>query len=120
MDPKTRSIITPKENKESRLQELEKEKAEAIASENYEKAASIRDEIKKIQETTEQKNEELQKWADVESQKNKEHNKEQSELLETENTQKTSKISDLMNLLNDTSIDTKEKSKQINNRLGFW
>lgn len=109
-----------KETTEDRLQQLEKDKDDAVQAEDYEKAAQIRDEINKIKWATQETNEEVktpnfmdQAQKAIDEAAAEEHKKEITEATAKEEQDKEAQIKELTDKLNNSTEKNDKLEKDL-------
>ena len=109
------SINISEKTNEELIKDLEVKKAEAVASDDFEEAIKIRDQIKELKskEITEESESDVAEKADQIEANAKEHKKDMDDMKVKADEEKNSKLNDLMWQLNDDSdLEKKEVTKE--------
>ncbi len=114
------SINVSEKTNEELIKDLEAKKAEAVASDDFEEAIKIRDQIKelKFKETTKESESDIAEKADQIKTNAEEHKKEMNDMKTKADEEKTSKIDDLMWQLNGNNSDLEKK--EVNKESLEW
>lgn len=110
------SINISEKTNEELIKDLEAKKAEAVASDDFEEAIKIRDQIKELKskETTKESESNVSEKADQIEANSEEHQKDMDAMKVKANEEKQDKINDLMWQLNgdDSDLEKKEVNKE--------